>query len=84
MAWWSPQVPPIKRGQPLPVPLGGRLVEAPAQRDGEAVMDAGVELDLADGARTTKQRPQLLDHRQGGQRVVFGAGDVEFPLHLIQ
>ena len=84
MARPSPEAPAVERDQALPVPLGGRLVEAPAQRDGEAVMDAGVELDLADGARTTKQRPQLLDHRQGGQRVVFGAGDVEFSFDLAQ
>lgn len=39
--------PPVERDQALPVPLGGRLVVAPALREGEAVMDAHVDLEFA-------------------------------------
>ena len=78
----SPQAPPIKRNQPLPVALRGRFVVTPAMREGEAVMDAAVELDLAGGTRSAKQSAQFLDHRQRRQRVVLGAGDVEFPVDL--
>jgi hypothetical protein len=42
--------PPIERDQPLPVPLGSGLVVAPALREGEAVMDAHVDLELAQAA----------------------------------
>src|SRR6516164_9639989 len=80
----SPQAPPIKRDQPLPKPLRGRLVVAPALRESEAVMDAGVEFDLAGGTRAAKQGAQFLDHRQRRQRVVLGAGDVEFTFDLAQ
>jgi hypothetical protein len=45
-----PQTPLVECNQPLPVPLGGRFVVAPALREGEAVMDAGVEFDLTGGA----------------------------------
>jgi hypothetical protein len=41
-----PQTPLVECNQPLPVPLGGRFVVAPALREGEAVMDAGVEFYL--------------------------------------
>jgi len=44
----------VERDQPLPVPLRGRLVVAPALREGEAVMDAGIELNLAGGACSLK------------------------------
>ena len=47
-------------------------------------MDAGVELDLAGGTRAAKQVAQFLDHRQRRQRVVLGAGDVEFSFDLAQ
>jgi hypothetical protein len=42
--------PPIERDQTLPVPLGGGLVVAPALREGEAVVDAHVDLELARAA----------------------------------
>src|SRR5215831_6745512 len=38
---WLSQPPAVERDQPLPVPLGGRLVVTPALREREAVMDAG-------------------------------------------
>ena len=58
--------------------LCSRLVVAPALRESETVMDAGVELDLAAGISLSKQHSELLDHRQRCQIVVLGAGDVEF------
>src|SRR6516165_3808536 len=80
----SAQAPPIKPDQPLPMPLRGGLVVAPALREGKAVMDAEVELDLAGGPGPGKQSAQFVDHRQGRQRVMLGAGDVELPLDLAQ
>ena len=80
----STQPPPIERDQPLPMPLRSRLVVAPALREGEAMMDAGIEFDLAAGACSLKQCAQLLDHRQRRERVVLGARDVEFSLDLSQ
>jgi len=66
------------------MPLRGRLVVAPAFREGETVMDPGVELDLARRACPLKQNAQLIDHRRRCQLVVLGAGDVEFTLDLPQ
>ncbi|SEN94715.1 hypothetical protein SAMN02990966_00636 [Rhodospirillales bacterium URHD0017] len=43
----SPQPTPIERNEALPVPLGSRLVVAPAFREGEAVVDAGVDFEFA-------------------------------------
>ena len=57
---------PIERDQPLPVPVCSGFVVAPALREGEAVMDAGIELDLAEGAGAGEQRAQLLDPSAGG------------------
>ena len=37
----------IERDQAFPVPFGGRLVVAPAFREGEAVMDARLDFELA-------------------------------------
>ena len=64
--------------------LRGRLVVAPALREGEAVMDAGIELDLAGGAGPAKQAAQFLDHRQGREFVMLCAGDVKLALDLAQ
>src|SRR5437868_6030991 len=45
-----PQAPPVERYQSLPVPLRSRLVVAPALREGETVIDAGVQFNLTGGA----------------------------------
>src|SRR6516165_12177473 len=50
----SAEMPPVERDQALPMPLRGGLVVAPALREGEAVMDTGLEFDLADGASAAK------------------------------
>src|SRR5258708_8311574 len=42
--------------------LGGRLVVAPPLREGETVVDAGVELDFTGGAGPPKQGTELIDH----------------------
>src|SRR5262244_3253140 len=76
--------PAVERDQPLPVPLGSRLVVAPALGEREAVMDAGIELDFARAAGFSKQTAQLLDHRQRRELVVLGAGDVELGLAFAQ
>src|SRR5262245_44881638 len=68
---------PVERDQALPVALGGGLVVAPALREGEAVMDAGLDLELASVARLVEQRLQLLHHVGRRELVVLGAGDVE-------
>src|SRR5262249_9498724 len=78
------QPPAIERDEPLPMPLGRGLVVAPALREGEAVMDTGMELDLARGARLLEKPAQLLDHGQGRELVVLGAGDVELAPALAQ
>ena len=64
--------------------LGGGLVVAPALREGEAMMDAGVQLDLAGGAGPSEQAAQFLDHRQWRELVMLGAADVELALDLAQ
>ena len=79
-----PQAPTIERNQPLPMPLGCGFVVAPALREGEAVMDAGVELDLTSGPGVPEQHTESLHHRQGCQIVMLGTGYVEFTLDLAQ
>jgi hypothetical protein len=64
--------------------LGGRLVVAPPLREGETVVDAGVELDFTGGAGPAEQGTEFLDHRQRRQIVVLGAGDVELARGLAQ
>src|SRR5215467_6323910 len=76
--------PPIKCDQSLPVMLRGGLVVTPALREGETVVDTGIQFDLSGGPGPRKQRAELLDHRQRRQLVVLGAGNVEFALHLAQ
>lgn len=41
------QPPAIERDQPLPMPLGRRLVVAPALWEGEAMVDAEMHFELA-------------------------------------
>src|SRR3984893_2646882 len=79
-----PQATTIERNQPLPMPLRCGLVVAPALREGEAVMDAGVELDLTDGPGVPEQHTESLHHRQGCEIVMLGTGYVEFTLDLAQ
>jgi hypothetical protein len=79
-----PQAPPVKRDQPLPVPLGGRLVVAPAPREGETVMDAGIEFDLTGGAGPPEYGAEFFDHRQRRQIIVLGASYVELAFDLAQ
>src|SRR3984893_2223666 len=74
----------IERNQPLPMPLGSRLVVAPALRKGEAVVDPGIEFELARGAGPFEQRLKLLDHRQGREIVVLCAGDVNLALDFAE
>ena len=62
--------------------FGGGLVVAPALRKREAVVNAGVQLNLALAAGGGEQSPQLLHHRQRRELIVFGAGDVQLALHL--
>jgi hypothetical protein len=45
-----PEAPPVKRDQPLPVALGGRLVVTPTVRKRETVMNSWIEFDLTGGA----------------------------------
>jgi hypothetical protein len=40
----------VKRQQPLPVPLGGGLVEAPPARKSKAVVDTRIDFQLSLGA----------------------------------
>src|SRR5437764_14351576 len=80
----SAQSPTIEPDQAFPMALGGRFVVAPAFGKGESMMDAGVQLDLAGGAGTPEQAPQLLNHRQPRQIVMLGAGDVELALALAE
>src|SRR6202023_2689094 len=79
-----PEAPPVKRDQPLPVALRGRLVVAPPLRERKAVMNPGIEFDFTGSAGPRKQGPELLDHRQRRQLVVFSASNVELALHLAQ
>src|ERR1051325_8664427 len=81
---WLAEAAAVERDQALPMPLGGRLVVERAPGEGEAVMDARVELDLAFGAGAAEQAAQLLDHRQRRQRVVLGAGDIGFAPDLAE
>ena len=59
-----------------------RLVIAPTLRKGEAVMHARVQLDLASHAGLCEEASQFFDHRQWRERVMLGAGNIEFALHL--
>ena len=75
--------PAVKRDQSLPVSLGGRPVVAPAPGKGEAVVHFGVDLKLAGNAGLLEEAVQLLDHGQGRQVVMLGAGDVKLTLDLV-
>src|SRR5665213_2108334 len=74
----------VERDQPLPMPLGGRLVIAPALGEREAVVDAHIHLDLPRRAGALEQGLQLPDHRQRRQLVMLGAGDVHLALDLAE
>src|SRR5205085_1682026 len=74
----------IERDQALPVPLGRRLVVDLALREGEAMVDARIHLELTGAAGFLEQAAQLLDHRQRRQLVMLRAGDVEFTLALAE
>ena len=63
----------VKGDEALPVPLGSQLVVAPAFREGEAVVHAGVDLELAGRAGSLEVAAELLDHVEGGDLVVLGA-----------
>ena len=78
------EAPPVKRDQPLPVALGGRLVVTPTLRKRETVMNSWIEFDLTGGAGPPEQGAQLFHHRQWRQVVVFSASNVELALHLAQ
>src|SRR5437764_14797420 len=62
--------------------LGGRLVVDLARGEGEAVMDAGIKLDLARAPGFGEMAAQRLDHRQRREMIVLGAGDVELAAQL--
>src|SRR5207245_1454653 len=83
-AGFSTEAPTVERDQRLPVALGGRLVVDPSFGEREAVVDAGIELDLAGGAGAAEQPAQFLDHRQRRQFVMLGAGDVGFASDLAE
>src|SRR5262249_17852969 len=72
-----PQSPSIQCDQAFPMPFRSWLVVTPALRESEAVMHAGMQLNLSWQAGTREQATQVLDHRQWRQLVVFGTGDVE-------
>src|SRR6185437_5723693 len=81
--------PAVQGDQAFPMTLGGRLVVAPALGEGEAVMDAHLDLELAAVAlvaltRLVEQRLELLDHVRRRELVVLGAGDVELALRLAE
>src|SRR5882724_13307612 len=78
----SAQSSPVERDQAFPVALGGRLVVAPALREGETVMDTHLDFELAGIARLVEQRLQLLDHVGRRQLIVLGARDVELSLRF--
>src|SRR6478609_5891426 len=66
----SGKVAAIERQQPLPVPLGGVAVVDRPLREGEAVMRAGIDLDLV-----FRSLHALLDLPDDlGRRVDFGVG----------
>src|SRR5262245_46974921 len=59
------------------MPLCGGLVVAPALWKCKAVVNLGIELDLAGGAGISEQPTERLDHRQRRQIVMLRTGDVE-------
>src|ERR1700722_11316468 len=68
---------PIQCDQPFPMSFRGWLVVTPALREGEAVVDGGIHLQLTRIGGTFEQAAQLLDQRRGGQLVMLRATDVE-------
>src|SRR6185437_14354309 len=76
--------PAVQGDEALPMTLGGGLVVAPALGEGEAMVDAHLDLELAAVARLVEQRLELLDHVRRRQLVVLGAGDVELALRLAE
>src|SRR6267154_6221978 len=76
----SAQPPSVQRDQAFPMAFGGWLVVTPALREGEAVMDGHLDLELARIARLVEQRLQLLHHVGRRELIVLGAGDIEFAL----
>jgi len=66
------------------VALRGRLVVAPPLRERKTVMNPGIEFDFTGSVGPREQGPELLDHRQRRQLVVFSASNVELALHLAQ
>src|ERR1700730_1950473 len=79
-----PEAPPIERDQPLPVALRGGLVVAPPLRERKTVMNPGIEFDFTGSAGPREQGPELLDHRQRRQLVVFRASNGEPALQPAQ
>ena len=74
------EVAAIERQQPLPVPLGGVAVVDRALREGEAVMGAGIDLDLV--VRSLHACRDLVDDLLRRVDVGLGAGEIEFGLGL--
>src|SRR6476469_11229717 len=80
----SAEPPTIERDEAFPMTLGGRLVVAPALREGEAVVDAHLDFELTAIARFVEQRLELLDHVRRRQLIVLGARDVELALRFAE
>ena len=66
------------------MPLRRRFVIHRALGEAKAVMHLRVYLNLARCARFFEQFFQFLDHRQGGEIVILGAGDIELAFDLAQ
>src|SRR5712671_8222641 len=70
----------IERQQPFPVPLGGVAIVNWPFRKCEAVMGAGIHLDL--GMGVLHRRFHFLDDFRGGVNIGFGAAEIELGLGL--
>ena len=76
------QAAPIQGEQAFPVALGCGLVVAPALREREAVMHAGIDFEFAGAACRREQALQCFDHGRRREFVVLGAADVELAARL--
>src|SRR6267154_5380956 len=75
-SWLRYKVATIEREQPFPMPLGGVAIVNRPLRKREAVMGAGIDLDLGIGA--LHRCRDLVDDLLWRVDVGFGAAEIEF------
>src|SRR4051794_20673914 len=76
------EVAAIQRQQPFPMPLGGVAIVNRPLREREAVMGAGIDLDLGIGAIVFHSLFHLLDDIRRRVDIGLGAAEIKFSFGL--